>query len=170
VPSSRPLRRYLAPELTVASAGHRSGLGLSPGQGGQTCITEHFQRRSRRARPDNSSGEAGERGLKPYCHTHCTRGSSTPPPPANVTMDLTYHYPRTLLAQLGWEILIRNGQTIITPPMDRQLCHLIKRSSACCVRYTALALIKKAGKLRRRKVENRTAIFLEQPRLSLLNL
>ena len=31
-------------------------------------------------------------------------------------MDLTNHYPKTLPAPLGWEILQRNGQTFITSP------------------------------------------------------
>ena len=93
---------FSTPDLAVASAG--SGLGLSPGQSGQTCITGHFQRRSRRARLNALQPPT----LYPW--------QLDPPLPANVTMDLTNHYPKTLPAPLGWEILQRNGQTFITSP------------------------------------------------------
>jgi hypothetical protein len=93
---------FSTPNLEVASAG--SGLGLSPGQSGQTCITGHFQQRSRRARLNAL--------LPPTVYLW----QLDPPLQANVTMDLTNHYQKTLPASLRWEILQRNGQIFMNLP------------------------------------------------------
>ena len=93
---------FSTPDVEVASAG--LGLSLSPGLSGQSCITGHFQHRSRRARPTALLPHT----LYPW--------QLDPPLPANVIIDLTNHHSQTLPAPPGWEILQRNGQTFITAP------------------------------------------------------
>ena len=102
VPVADLRERFSTPDVEVAPAG--LGLSLSPGLSGQSCITGHFQHRSRRARP-----------AAPLPHT-LYAWQLDPPLPANVIIDLTNHHSQTLPAPPGWEILQRNGQTFITPP------------------------------------------------------
>jgi hypothetical protein len=100
VPVADLKERFSAPDLVAAPA----GAGLSLSTGGQSCITGHFQRRSRRVRLAAP--------LPPTLYPW----QLDPPLPANVTIDLTNHHLKILPAPPGWEILQRNGQTFITPP------------------------------------------------------
>ena len=45
-----------------------------------------------------------------------------PPLPGNVTIDLSNHHPRSLPCPEGWEIVQRNGRTMITGPNLRTVC------------------------------------------------
>jgi hypothetical protein len=45
-----------------------------------------------------------------------------PPLPGNVTIDLSNHHPRSLPSPEGWDIVQRNGCTMITGPSLRIVC------------------------------------------------
>ena len=78
---------------------------ISMGQGGQSCITGFlWSFRRRRTKPIT----------QPLTWPHPWQ--SDPPLPAHITIDLSNHLPCLLPSPAGWEVLQRNGRTLITAP------------------------------------------------------